>query len=244
VAPHSGQSLEETLLKDLLADPLDEDVHRELFAPEQQPADPASAKDRLGEPTKDPDKAAEDLDKRLGRELGPAAVSEEESPLLEVARQMRSAEARLGRSDCGPATQNVQDEIVARLEELLKQARCGGSAASQPTQSQSQQVASRRPVDQPKQRPGEGVQKTSPKPVRNPQTRAGSSAAQHPDMGQMRDLLKQVWGELPPGQREQMLQCPVEEFLPKYELLIEAYFKRLAEQQEVDRWPANSSQSR
>jgi len=28
-----------------------------------------------------------------------------------------------------------------------------------------------------------------------------------------------------------MLQLPIEEFLPKYELLIEEYFRRLAEEQ-------------
>jgi hypothetical protein len=43
----------------------------------------------------------------------------------------------------------------------------------------------------------------------------------------MQDLLKNVWGELPPRLRQQMLQSSMEQFLPKYELLIEEYFKTL-----------------
>ena len=42
--------------------------------------------------------------------------------------------------------------------------------------------------------------------------------------------MKQLWGELPQRDREQMLQLPVEEFLPEYELLIEDYFRRLSEE--------------
>lgn len=50
-------------------------------------------------------------------------------------------------------------------------------------------------------------------------------------MEEMRDVLhKDVWGMLPERQRQQMLELPVEEFLPKYELLIEDYFRRLAEE--------------
>ena len=43
-------------------------------------------------------------------------------------------------------------------------------------------------------------------------------------------MLGELWGELPETEREQMLELPVEElFLPKYQELIEEYFKRLAE---------------
>ena len=51
-------------------------------------------------------------------------------------------------------------------------------------------------------------------------------------MTRMRKVMEELWGELPPRQRQQMLQLPVEEFLPKYELLIEEYFRRLAEEKE------------
>jgi hypothetical protein len=47
-------------------------------------------------------------------------------------------------------------------------------------------------------------------------------------------MLRRVWGDLPERERDEMLQLqPPEEFLPKYELLIEAYFRRLAEGKEA-----------
>ena len=48
-------------------------------------------------------------------------------------------------------------------------------------------------------------------------------------MREMHDLMKDVWGQLPVHDREQMRQDAPEQFLPKYELLIEKYYKRLAE---------------
>jgi hypothetical protein len=41
--------------------------------------------------------------------------------------------------------------------------------------------------------------------------------------------MRQAWGNLPERLREQMMQSSVDGFLPKYERLIEEYFKRLAE---------------
>ena len=43
-------------------------------------------------------------------------------------------------------------------------------------------------------------------------------------------LVKQVWGHLPDKVRDQMQNASVESFLPKYEKLIEEYYKRLAEE--------------
>jgi hypothetical protein len=48
--------------------------------------------------------------------------------------------------------------------------------------------------------------------------------------------VRRVWGDLPERQRREILQLqPPEEFLPQYEVQIEAYFRRLAED------PGNSS---
>ena len=42
--------------------------------------------------------------------------------------------------------------------------------------------------------------------------------------------MKELWGALPERARQQMQQLPVEDFPPKYERLIEEYFRRLAEE--------------
>ena len=44
-------------------------------------------------------------------------------------------------------------------------------------------------------------------------------------------MVKDLWGHLPERSREQMLQSFSDEFLPKYELEIEQYYRRLSEEQ-------------
>ena len=43
--------------------------------------------------------------------------------------------------------------------------------------------------------------------------------------------MKDVWGQFPARQREQNLIAS-QQFLPKYELLLEKYYKRLADEQQ------------
>ncbi len=45
-----------------------------------------------------------------------------------------------------------------------------------------------------------------------------------------RVLMARLWGQLPERARQQIVQPPVEVFPPKYEVQIEAYFRRLAEE--------------
>jgi hypothetical protein len=46
----------------------------------------------------------------------------------------------------------------------------------------------------------------------------------------MKNLIKDLWGELPPNVREQMMQNPTEQFVPQYESMIEEYYRRLSEE--------------
>ncbi len=47
----------------------------------------------------------------------------------------------------------------------------------------------------------------------------------------LNEMVKALWGQLPERSREQMLQSFSDEFLPKYELEIEQYYRRLSEEQ-------------
>lgn len=209
------RSVDDELFDDL-GDPLDE-YDPQLHGPG----------DKKGEAGDSPE---DELRRRLQRELGEAAVPEDDNPLLEVARTMRQVEGLIGRNDSGPSTQNLQEQIVADLDRLLDEARRRAKQCK-PGSSQSQQAASRRPIGQPQAKPGAGGKRPSDRPATTSAQRpTGSGRTRRPDMTQMRKVMEELWGELPPRQREQMLQLPVEEFLPKYELLIEEYFRRLAEQ--------------
>ena len=150
-----------------------------------------------------------------------------------IAGEMRGAAERIRRADGGPATQAIQKRILAELEELLRQARqAANPAASKPAQA-DQQKATASPDKQPKTGQAEAAAKPGSKP--NPgQTTSGPKVpgAERGDSRSRISMLRRVWGDLPERERNEMLQLqPPEEFLPKYEFLIEEYFRRLAEGQ-------------
>ena len=71
-------------------------------------------------------------------------------------------------------------------------------------------------------------QKPGNKPAAASSSRSPDGQPRKPDMDEMRSLINNLWGELPPHVRDQMLQTPVEEFIPKYQDLIEDYFRDLS----------------
>ena len=215
------RSLDQQLLDDLGGDPLDPAVRRELSSP------PAAPKQRGGPLFPE---AAEDPLEQLRRELGAAAESEEANPLLNIARRMRTVQLLMARTESGTQTQETQTGIVTTLEQLIAQAKkkCG---QCKPSDKPPQEVSSSKPnpkPGEPKPKPGN----PDAKPSKDSKATPGRATARRPDMGQMQSLVKKIWGELPDTTRQQMLEPLVEEFLPKYELLIEEYFRRLAAEQE------------
>ncbi len=208
------RSIDDRLLEDLGADPLD-DLDRELFAP-------GNAAGRPGDP---PGEGPEDLGARLRRELGAAGVAEDDDPLLNVARRMRDVEGRIAQNDSGLRTQGLQRQIIDDLDRLIEQARksCQGS---KPGSKPSKGLSS----GQPKQ--GTGGTKPSEKPSAAGNRKTADGQNHGPDRQQMRTMMQQLWKvTLPPQQREQLLQqSAFDEFLPKYELMIEQYFRRLSEE--------------
>ncbi len=173
---------------------------------------------------------------RLRDQLGRAAVSEDENPLMDIGRRMREVQALISRANSGEETQRRQQEIVDQLGALIEQARRSGGK-SQPTDNGSRQPTARQPVDQPKAQPGDGQRKQGSQPAQTADAKPGQTGAKRPDMGQMRGVLKRLWGQLPQRAREQMLQLPVEQFLPKYEMMIEQYFRSLTEEKSPTRKP-------
>lgn len=224
-ASEPARSLDDELLDSLGADPIDE-FDRELFGPMDKEPGPTGASDKKPET---PSRDREELKRQLLRELGRAAEAEDENPLAAIARRMREVEQRIAQTESGSKTQGLQNGIVASLDELIKQCR---SCSKQSSASQSgSKGAARRPVSQPKKKPGRVPGEQTPKAGGNPSDKPpGKGAPQRPNMDEMKDLIKSVWGELPEAEREQMLEWMSEgEFLPKYEVLIERYFRRLSQ---------------
>jgi hypothetical protein len=173
----------------------------------------------------------------VGEDIGKASTSDDPSgPLERIESQMRSAQRLLTDRDASGQVSRLQAAIVEDLDALIKEAqrrqrqsRQGGKSPTGSQRSESRPQGSSagqsgREGDQPagdstdELRPGES---------------GGATAA---DLRAMREqVFKNLWGHLPERVREQMLQSQDDEFLPKYELEIEQYFRRLAEDPHLDR---------
>jgi hypothetical protein len=200
------------------------------LGPAKKPEQPKTNGDQPGPPK------GSDIEGLDGEDIGQPGESTD--PLTRIGQQMRKVESRIAQHDTSDNTQQLQDEIITGLEKLIEQAKQqqnspqNSSSKKKPGSQRSKVKQSDQPAGQ---KQGDGSGNTSSKAAQDSSERLGADANGKVDMQQMRDLIKDVWGNLPERMREQMNQDAVEEFLPKYRLQIEEYFKRLAEEQEEGR---------
>jgi hypothetical protein len=170
----------------------------------------------------------DDLGEDIGEPSGPLS-------LARVRQGMQRAESLLDTSNAVidevkvTQAQAAQQQVVEQLDELIAQL----SKQCQGGQCQSGDQAPK---------PGERTQSKPGKPgaaagrgqtaARDSSDRLGGSDAAPVEKGDIDELVKHLWGHLPEREREQMMQSFSEEFLPKYELEIEQYYRRLSEEKE------------
>ena len=142
-----------------------------------------------------------------------------DNPLARIGEKMRLVQERMAAHDTSPKTQAVQQQILDELLALLK--------AQQQAAGQSK----------PRGGAGQGAQpggnrggNTSPGPVSDSTNRIDRGSKENAETADVQDVLKRFWGHLPEKMREQMQSSLSEQFLPKYERVIEEYYKRLAEE--------------
>jgi hypothetical protein len=139
-----------------------------------------------------------------------------EKDLGEIARKMDNIERRLELARGGPQTQKIQKEVVARLDELIKQLENQAKGASQanggacPNGGQPQ--------------PGNGQRPGAPMPDSRP---ANNSGPGNVDPKKLEAIAKQ-WGQLPEKERAEAMQELTRDLPPKYREVIETYFRKLA----------------
>ena len=122
------------------------------------------------------------------------------------------------------------ESIVTELDELLKQARKQQSQQQQSSGSKKPQQSRRDKPGQPQQQPAGGKpEEAGNEPARDSTEQQRPEAPAQPDIGQMQDMLRELWGHLPEHERQQVINSTIEKFVPKYESLIKEYFKRLSE---------------
>jgi hypothetical protein len=164
-----------------------------------------------------------------GEDVG--VSTQDDDPLFHISQEMRSAEGLIPEHAKRLDAEQLQRRVVEDLARLIEQAeQQRAQQQSSSKDKKGQQTRKRQSVQQPKSA-GVGGSKNSNQPAKDSSERLGKSEAAHPDPEMIKGLLKDSWGNLPAKDRDQMLQNPPERFLPQYELLIERYYRRLAEEQ-------------
>ncbi len=153
--------------------------------------------------------------------------------------EMDTVSLRLGRAyDPGLETQRMQEQIIARLDQVIESAReqsqsqsgGGGSGGSADAQPRDEDAGSEQLADQ---NQSEAVSAEGSQTSRSTgENRGGPSSGQvgsvSPRDGSFEELRKE-WGNLPPRLRNELTEGMREPFSPIYRTLTEAYYRRLAE---------------
>jgi hypothetical protein len=153
---------------------------------------------------------------------------------------MRDASKRITATDTGSETQKLQARVVEDLELLLQQMK--QQQRRQQSSSQSQSMPQDRQNVQPRQLDPKNSAAQQPQPMdaaaprnrrddpsRNAQENVNAAQRARDEEARREQMVKDVWGHLPPHLRDAMLQSFREKYLPQYEDLVRRYYEALAE---------------
>jgi hypothetical protein len=138
-----------------------------------------------------------------------------------IARKMDNIERRLDLSRGGPQTQNIQKEVILRLDELIKQMENQAKGSSQanggacPNGGQQNQQGQQRAQGQPNN------------PMRD--SRFGDNSGPGKVDPKKLEGIAKAWGKLPEKERAKAMQELIRDMPPEYRELIETYFRKLAQ---------------
>src|SRR5262245_56687829 len=123
------------------------------------------------------------------------------TPLEEITQDMKVAANHLSKKTTAKPTQLSQDEAVAKLDKLIAE------------------------LEKERQSMGSGANPNPTRPATASNVRSGPGG-----MGDLHGTRDQGdrWGELPPHERDRILQSLTEGFPPHYQAILEADYKRLA----------------
>ena len=156
---------------------------------------------------------------KAGEDLGAAP----ENPLVEIGRQMRAVEQKIVQRDTSDQTQAKQADIVAALEKLIQQAKKQGGSGNKNASGRGTGKA------------GAGDGQATPGAPQESTDRVGKAQTDASQTTDVRNVLARIWGHLPEKMRDDMQNALGDQFLPKYEKLIEEYYQRLAEERASER---------
>jgi hypothetical protein len=161
----------------------------------------------------------------------------------QAVQSMKAAKDKLAEGQTGPATQDLQKQALAALDELLKappqppspnqsgQGGGGQSQDSQQTSSQDKNQSKSNAHGKPSEANGEqqaGEQRNRSQ-ADDSEERTGSRRTGVAAPLPRRRLEVDVWGHLPEKVREQLLNGYGERMVPQYEALVRKFYESLAD---------------
>lgn len=139
-----------------------------------------------------------------------------EETLDHIARRMKDVERRLGLHRAGPKVRQIEDKIVEDLDKIIKRLE-----EQQPPPGGGSSSGS-----------GRTIRSTSPAPDSRIIGGKGPGEVEKREIG-----AGSGWGNLPPKEREEVLQQIGRDFPAQYRDKIEQYFRKLAESTETKKSP-------
>lgn len=155
--------------------------------------------------------------------------------LARVRSTMQQAQSLLAQArpapgaDAATLASPVQKQVISDLDKLI--AELSKQCQSCNGQCQGGQCNEPKPGQNPKQGKSGSASGSGRTAARDSTDRLDKSTAKPVDKGEVNEMVEALWGNLPERDRQQMLQSFSDEFLPKYELEIEQYYRRLSEEQ-------------
>ncbi|MCA9293584.1 MAG: hypothetical protein KDA20_07205 [Phycisphaerales bacterium] len=184
---------------------------------------PAEGEDGAAEP----DEAARERIEKT--ELERALTGQEvRDQLVQAIQQMQETADRLAAlQDTGAATQRLQQEVIMKLEQLIKEVEDQSKSSSSSSQQQQQQ-GQQNQQSQSQQQQSDQAQGTES------QQAQGSERMPPPrEREQLRSILdasSAAWGNLPAHYRDGLQQARDQYVSELYQRLTEAYYRKLAEE--------------
>jgi hypothetical protein len=182
---------------------------------------PAVGKERPGKSSADQGpEVDQDRQRRLtqGEDVGQES---ERNSWLRIGTSMENVRGRLAVGDLGRETQQLQKMISQDLSDLMKQLRQQSNGSSFRPGAGAAASAGIQDSDDPS---------SSSKPATDSSQRVGKGNAEPVEAGEAAATMEELWGYLPARVQAQLRGSAADQFLPKYERLLEAFYRRLAEQ--------------
>lgn len=186
-----------------------------------KPGDQKPGDKKPGDTPTDQKPGADTTRKELDRQLSPQEQADE---FASIVRLMGDAADRVEKDrDPGLDTQRVQEDVLTRLDRIIKAARQNQQQQQQQSQSQQdqdqQQNQNQRTQSQQQQQAQQAADQANQGPARQDGALSTPSAA-----------APAAWGDLPAHVRDALLQGFSDKFSSMYKSATESYYRKLAEE--------------